>query len=189
MPSWQTELLNLYLSVGVKPMLKRIESVETGRRLVWAGDSTWARLAIPWQTRRSKVAIDDAPFEAEWVQHGDQDRDRVLLYLPGGAYVMRTPNAHSGMVSRMCKRARARALIAYYRLAPEFPFPACLEDSMTAYRWLLDQGILAESIAIVGDSAGGGLTLSTLLAIRDEKLPMPACARQRRRQKFDDRSE
>jgi acetyl esterase/lipase len=80
------------------------------------------------------------------------------------------------MVSRLCKCANARALMAYYRLAPEYPFPACLEDSVLAYRYLLDQGIAPEQIVIAGDSAGGGLTLSTLLAIKEKKLPMPGCA-------------
>jgi acetyl esterase/lipase len=100
----------------------------------------------------------------------------VVLYLPGGAYVLRTPNFHTGMVSRLCKCANTRALMTYYRLAPEHPFPACLEDALLAYEWLLGEGIAPDNIAIAGDSAGGGLTLSTLLAIKEKKLPMPACA-------------
>ncbi len=86
------------------------------------------------------------------------------------------PNAHTGMVSRLCRNANAKALMAYYRLAPEHPFPACLEDAVLAYRWLLRQGIEPDRIIIAGDSAGGGLTLSTLLALKERKLPMPACA-------------
>ena len=66
--------------------------------------------------------------------------------------------------------------MAHYRLAPEHPFPACLDDALLAYEWLLDQGIAADRIAIAGDSAGGGLTLSTLLSLRDRKLPLPGCA-------------
>jgi acetyl esterase/lipase len=76
----------------------------------------------------------------------------------------------------LCKIANAEALIAYYRLAPEHPFPACLDDAILAYEWLLNQGIPPKSIAIAGDSAGGGLTLSTLLTIKEKKLPMPGCA-------------
>jgi acetyl esterase/lipase len=110
------------------------------------------------------------------VRSGEFDTERVLLYLPGGAYVVRMPNTHTGMVSRLCHNANARALMAYYRLAPEHPFPACLEDALLAYRWLLRQGIDPQQIIIAGDSAGGGLTLSTLLAIKERKLPMPACA-------------
>ena len=86
------------------------------------------------------------------------------------------PNAHTGMVSRLCRNANAKALMTYYRLAPEHPFPACLEDAVLAYRWLLRQGIAPDRIIIAGDSAGGGLTLSTLLALKERKLPMPACA-------------
>ena len=176
MPSWQTELLNLYLSVSVKPILKYVDSVESARRIVLASDSTLGRLSIPFGTRRTAASITDAQFNAEWVEAGNVRPESVLMYLPGGAYVLRMPNTHAGMVSRLCKQASARALIVYYRLAPEFPFPACVEGSLLAYRWLLDQHIPADRIAIAGDSAGGGLTLSTLLAMRDAGLPMPACA-------------
>jgi acetyl esterase/lipase len=80
------------------------------------------------------------------------------------------------MISRLCTQADARALACFYRLAPEHPFPACVEDSVAAYDWLLEQGYHPEHIAIAGDSAGGGLTLSTLLALRDLNRPMPSCA-------------
>ena len=86
------------------------------------------------------------------------------------------PNTHTGMVSRLCRLADAKALMAYYRLAPEHPFPACLDDALLAYKWLLKKGYAPEQIVIAGDSAGGGLTMSALLAIRDAGLPLPACA-------------
>lgn len=176
MQSWQTDLLNLQLSLSVKPMLKYMGSIDHIRKLVGISDDLVGRMALPKGTQREAVTIPGADFNAEWVQADGTQPGRVLLYLPGGAYVMRTPNLHAGMVSRLCKCANAEALVAYYRLAPEHPFPACLDDAVLAYQWLLGQGIAAQNIAIAGDSAGGGLTLSTLLAIKDRKLPMPACA-------------
>jgi monoterpene epsilon-lactone hydrolase len=80
------------------------------------------------------------------------------------------------MVARINREAGTRALLVHYRLAPEHPFPAGLEDCLAAYRHLLDLGTDPKSIVIAGDSAGGGLTLSTLLALRDDGDPLPACA-------------
>lgn len=176
MQSWQTDFLNLQLNLTMKPMLKHIGNVDHIRRLVKLSDMILGRLAQPLGTRREPVTIAGAAFDAEWVSAAGVQHRRVLLYLPGGAYVMRSPNTHSAMVSRLCKSSDAKALMTYYRLAPEHPFPACLDDAVMAYRWLLQQGVQPGSIAIAGDSAGGGLTLSTLLAIRDKGLPLPACA-------------
>jgi acetyl esterase/lipase len=176
MQSWQTDLLNLQLGLSLKPVLKYVGSIDLIRKVVGFSDGTVGKMAIPKGTRRERIAIPRAEFDAEWIQVDGTAPERVLLYLPGGAYVMRTPNVHTAMVSRLCKIANAEALITYYRLAPEHPFPACLDDAILAYEWLLDQGIAPQKIAIVGDSAGGGLTLSTLLTIKEKKLPMPGCA-------------
>jgi monoterpene epsilon-lactone hydrolase len=176
MQSWQTDLLNLQLSLSMKPLFRFLGSVERVRTMVKMMDLTVGRLGIPKLTSRKAVRITGAPFEAEWVCHDDKPKKRVILYLPGGAYILRMPNTHAGMVSRLCRLADAKALMVYYRLAPEHPFPACVEDSLRAYKWLLKKGYTPEQIVIAGDSAGGGLTLSTLLAIRDAGLPVPACA-------------
>jgi acetyl esterase/lipase len=100
----------------------------------------------------------------------------VLLYFHGGGYVMGSINTHRAMVARLARAARARALLIDYRLAPENPFPAAVEDATATYRWLLAQGRQPRKIALAGDSAGGGLTLATLLALRDARTPLPACA-------------
>lgn len=113
---------------------------------------------------------------AEWLIPEDCRRERVLLYIHGGAFVVRTPDLHAAMVSSWCRELQARALMLDYRLAPEHPYPAALEDCSAAYRWLLDQGIEAGNIVIAGDSAGGNLALATLQRIAVEGLPMPACA-------------
>src|ERR1700720_693884 len=113
---------------------------------------------------------------AEWIVPPNAASDRVILYLHGGGYVMGSINTHRAMVARIARASQARALALDYRLAPEHPFPAAVEDATAAYRWLLAQGYKPGKIVIAGDSAGGGLTLAALLAIRDAGLPMPAGA-------------
>ena len=101
---------------------------------------------------------------------------RVLLYLHGGAYMVGSSFGYRALSSALARAARARGLTLDYRLAPENPFPAAVDDAVAAYRALLAQGISPGSIAIAGDSAGGGLTVATLIAARDAGLPMPAAA-------------
>jgi epsilon-lactone hydrolase len=113
---------------------------------------------------------------AEWIAAPGAMADRVILYLHGGGYVLGSINTHRAMISRIARASNARALAIDYRLAPEHPFPGAVEDSTAAYRWLLAQGCKPGRIVIAGDSAGGGLTLAALLAIRDAGLPMPAGA-------------
>ena len=114
--------------------------------------------------------------DAEWFTPAGADIQRVLLYLHGGGYLLGSVQSHRSMIERVAKATGARVLAINYRLAPEAPFPAPVEDACTAYRWLLKQGIAAKRIAIAGDSAGGGLTLATLLALRDAGDAMPGCA-------------
>ncbi len=120
-------------------------------------------------------------FETEMVEHMDAlwikpdkiDSDSVILYLHGGGYGMGSIKSHKKLAARIARSARTQCLIIEYRLAPEHPFPAALEDSITAYKWLLEKGFKPEKIAIGGDSAGGGLTIATLLKAREEGLPQP----------------
>jgi monoterpene epsilon-lactone hydrolase len=114
--------------------------------------------------------------DAEWISAPGASADRVILYLHGGGYVVGSINTHRAMISRIARASNARALAIDYRLAPEHPFPAAVDDTIAAYRWLLAQGYKPGRIVIAGDSAGGGLAIVALLAIRDAGLPMPACA-------------
>ncbi len=102
--------------------------------------------------------------------------DRALLYVHGGGYVIGSPRSHERLCGHLAKTLGCRVLNVDYRLAPEHPHPAAVEDALSVYRWLLAQGYAAEHIAISGDSAGGGLTLATLIAIREAGLPQPAGA-------------
>jgi len=121
-----------------------------------------------------REAVDASGVKAEWLSAPNSDAGRAVLYLHGGGYVIGSINTHRALAARLSRAARARVLVIDYRLAPEHPHPAAVEDSVAAYRWMLGQGLKPARIAVAGDSAGGGLTVATLVAIRDAKLPLPA---------------
>ncbi|HEV8718932.1 MAG TPA: alpha/beta hydrolase [Candidatus Binatia bacterium] len=132
------------------------------------------KMAAPAPADVKCTAVNAGGVPAEWVVAPGAAADRFLLYLHGGGYVMGSINTHREMVSRLSRAAGVRALALDYRLAPENPFPAAVNDATAAYRWLLSQDAKPERTVIAGDSAGGGLALATLVAIRDAKLPLPA---------------
>jgi epsilon-lactone hydrolase len=111
--------------------------------------------------------------EAEWISAPNSSSDRAVLYVHGGGYVLGSINTHRDLMGRIARASGARVLGINYRLAPEHPFPAAVDDSVAAYRWMLAQGLKPNRVAVAGDSAGGGLTVATLVAIRDAKLPVP----------------
>jgi acetyl esterase/lipase len=111
---------------------------------------------------------------AEWLRAPGVRADAVVLYLHGGGYVIGSPRSHRHLAAAIGRAAGTPALLLDYRLAPEHPFPAALEDAVAAYEWILARGIAPERIVLAGDSAGGGLTVATLLALRDRGLPTPA---------------
>ena len=131
-------------------------------------------IPMPADLRREPVDAGGVP--AEWISAAGADAGTVVYYLHGGAYAIGSINTHREMISRIARAANARALAIDYRLAPEHPFPAAVEDAVAAYRWLLSTGADPERIVIAGDSAGGGLTVATLLALRDAGDPLPAAA-------------
>lgn len=110
----------------------------------------------------------------EWLTPTDAARDRVLLYLHGGGYCIGSVNTHRNFGGRLALAADVAVAMLDYRLAPEHPFPAAVDDAVEAYAHLLDLGHDPSSIAVGGDSAGGGLTVATLLSLRDRGLPLPA---------------
>ena len=129
--------------------------------------------SLPRDVRVDRVVANGVP--AVWMIPPGAS-ERVLLYLHGGGFVMCSPWTHGPAAVAIARAAGVRALLPAYRLAPEHPFPAALDDCMSVYRWLLAEGVEAEKIVIGGDSAGGNLTLATLLSLRDAGLPMPAGA-------------
>ncbi len=120
--------------------------------------------------------VDAGGVAAEWIDAPESRSDRVLLYIHGGAFVLRFPNLHAALAGRWCRRLGSRALLVDYRLAPEHPYPAALDDCVRAYRWLLEQGVEPGRIVIAGDSAGGNLALATLHRLKAAGEPLPRCA-------------
>ena len=112
---------------------------------------------------------------AEWINTPAATAS-VLLYLHGGGYCLEATTVQQELIARLVHNMRCRALALDYRLAPEHPFPAALEDATAAYRWLLAQGHAPKDIVLVGDSAGGGLAVAALIALRDAGMPLPAAA-------------
>ena len=110
------------------------------------------------------------------VETPDLDPSVVVLYFHGGAYALGSAPDSVGLAADVVRRAGARAISVDYRLAPEHPFPAAVDDAVAAYRGLLAQGVPSERIAFVGESAGGGLVAATLVALKDTDLPQPASA-------------
>ena len=119
--------------------------------------------------------IDAGGVPAAWVEAPGIDSGRTILYLHGGGYVIGSIDTHRELAGRLSQAAGARVLIIEYRLAPEHPYPAAVEDATAAYHWLLaGGGATAARTVVAGDSAGGGLTLATMLALRDAGDPLPA---------------
>jgi acetyl esterase/lipase len=118
--------------------------------------------------------VEAAGVAGEWlVPPGAPDRP-VILYLHGGAWILGWNAMHRRMVAQLCRDAGLRAFAVDYRVAPEHKFPAALDDCVGAYRWLLNSGVDPRDIVIAGDSAGGTLTLTTLMSLRDAGDPLPA---------------
>lgn len=123
----------------------------------------------------SLTPVQAAGVPAEWSLAPGSDATRVLLFLHGGGYSSGSLKSHRTMVTGAGRAAGIRTLAIAYRLAPEHPFPAALEDALAAYRYLLDQGYPPGRIAVGGDSAGGGLTLALFQVLRSGGVPLPAC--------------
>jgi len=120
--------------------------------------------------------LDAAGVPAEWVTPDDCEPGRALVYFHGGGYATGTLESTRALSSHVARAARARVLAVDYRLAPEHPFPAAVDDGVRAYRFAISEGHAPEAIALCGDSSGGGLALATLIALRDLGDPMPGTA-------------
>lgn len=130
------------------------------------------RFPTPDDALVESVSANGVP--AEWVAAPGANLNRQVLYLHGGGYVQGSPNSHRSLGYNLSKASDARVLMLDYRLAPEHVFPAAVDDAVAGYKWMLSQGAHPSKIVIGGDSAGGGLTISALVAVRDAGLPLPA---------------
>lgn len=171
-PTWTPELetfaalLRAYARQSIYLPL-RVQRRAPGSMIPPGAEVTAARL----------TPVDAGGVPGAWIDQPDSDPTRVVYYLHGGGYVIGSIESHRELLCRLAAATGARVLAIDYRLAPEHRFPAQLDDALAAYRWLLHHaGIDPGKIAIAGESAGGGLTMSTLVAARDAGLPLPAAA-------------
>jgi epsilon-lactone hydrolase len=112
-------------------------------------------------------------MKSEWLIPIDSNTKKVILYVHGGGYVSGSCSDHRGFVAKFAKNTGVQNLLYEYRLAPEHSFPAALDDSVKIYQWLLASGFKPDNIIIAGESAGGGLCLATLLALKERSIPLP----------------
>ncbi len=165
MSSWQSHIVKLYLHFNKitnnhnDPIEKLRQAVENGARFSRCPKSVQSQI----------ITIENIP--AEWIIPPQADIHTAILYLHGGAYALGSIKSHRATAGQIAEAAKIRTLIIGYRLAPEYPFPAALEDVLIAYDWLRKNGY--EKIIIAGDSAGGGLALATVISLRDNQTPMP----------------
>jgi epsilon-lactone hydrolase len=135
-------------------------------------DNLFRGRAQPWPIDRFEAG----GVAAEWIMAPDARSDRTILYLHGGGFRMGSIDSHRELMQRLSTVAGARVLGINYRLGPEHAFPAPMEDALSAYRWLLKSGVRSGSIALAGDSAGGGLALVCMFAARAANLELPSAA-------------
>jgi acetyl esterase/lipase len=133
-----------------------------------------ARVRLDADVTREAVAADGVP--CEWIIPQGRPTDQVLLYLHGGGFVFGLTPPHLQMGAHLAQKMGVRVLMVDYRTAPQHPFPAALDDCVTAYLWLLNQGTLAQSIVVAGDSAGGNLAITMSMKLRDTGNSLPAAA-------------
>ncbi len=163
------EMLKSMIRLGMRFVPNHIHAY----RLV-SGRGHWLFPELP--NFRTEPFLLDGQMPAIWVSHKRECTSRVILYLHGGGYAMGSNRTHLQLACRITRAAQAQTMMIEYRLAPENPYPAAVDDAVQAYRWLLNNGTKPHQIVIAGDSAGGGLTMATLFALRERGLPSPAGA-------------
>jgi acetyl esterase/lipase len=161
--------------LGLRCFIKRGAKQQTlaqSRRTYALFDALVPKPPRSTQTR----AIDAGGVKADLIVTPASRSDRHILFLHGGGYTVGSPVTYRHFTWRVAAAAKARLLAIDYRLAPEHPLPAALEDALASYRWLLAGGAASRQIVVAGDSSGGGLALGLLLKLRDDGLPLPAAA-------------
>jgi acetyl esterase/lipase len=166
--SWQATFINHLIRFLLPHGSDHVDILKRRQRL-----EALSRYAIiPPYIRSIPIRIGN--LSAEWLKTANTPDAFVFIYLHGGGYVLCSVSTHRDLITRLVKASGIQALGINYRLAPEHPFPAALEDATQAYRWLLAEGFDPQKIVIGGDSAGGGLTIATLIKLRDSGDPLPA---------------
>ena len=163
------DIFELRRMIAANPLPADLEALRV------AADSDSERFPLDPDINVDRVSVATG-VSAEWTWTETADRGRVVLYLHGGGYVFGSILSHRHLVAEIGRASGSRTLAIDYRLAPENPFPAAVDDALASYRFLLDEDIEPRHIALAGDSAGGGLVVATLVAIKEAGLPQPACS-------------
>lgn len=166
MSSWADSLVNLV------PVLTGSDKTASMAQVRASYTAFQAQQPAPDGVRFEQIDMGGVP--ATLVLPAAQQSDIVLVYLHGGAYIVGEPDGYRGIGGNYAKLLGARVYIPDYRLAPEHPFPAAIDDALRAYEWLLQQGIPAGKIAFAGESAGGAMVVSVMVAAKQKGLPLPA---------------
>ena len=160
----------------IDKIIERVLTVYTG----WGRNTTVAQMRADWDRLFGVEPMKPAPVmerfdgvETAWVGRHDLPRDKLFVYLHGGGYQVGSLRSHFDLIRRLSDASGIVGLYVDYRCAPEHPFPAAIEDSLKVYRALSEADVSPDSIALVGDSAGGNLALATTLKLKAEKLPLP----------------
>jgi acetyl esterase/lipase len=179
MTSYKSQIFNFLIrnSYLLRGRLKKetftmATSIEKFREDCEKGAARYAK--IPQNIQRKEQTIDG--IKSEWLIPAEANPEKLILYVHGGGYVSGSCNDHRGFVSKFAQYTGVTTLIFEYRLAPEHTFPAALDDSVRIYKWLLASGYQPENILIAGESAGGGLCLATLLALKEKNITLPVAA-------------
>ena len=171
MPSLRSHVFRLVVKYFMSPKFNTSSTVQKQRKFLEA----FSKLSIlPGKTKVQSIKI--GKLDAEWISVDTTPEDSVILYLHGGAYCIGSLHTHGELVARISKASNIKILQIDYRLAPEHPYPAAVEDAVFAYRWLLKNGFSSNNIVIAGDSAGGGLAIAALVKLCDLGEPLPAAA-------------
>jgi acetyl esterase/lipase len=169
MLSWQSHLIKTIFR------LRRVINPPTGVLDIEKERAETEALAAYFKTKIALTctSIDAGGVPAEWIATPETSTENIILFLHGGSYNSGSIKSHRSLAANIAHAAKTGALIIEYRLAPEYPFPAAVEDATTAYRWLLENQYSPDQIILVGDSCGGGLALSLLIYLRDNGEPLP----------------
>lgn len=175
MPSLQAQFVSLLIKTFLRRRSWGRDEQELARQ---ARRSFGSPKIYQWFKSRGlqiEIVKENGAF-GEWIVPPEATQDGIIFYIHGGGYVSCSAATHRPITTTLARLSRFRVFSLNYRRAPEHRFPDALDDAVAAYRWLINRGIEPGKIALAGDSAGGGLVLATLLKVRDEKLPLPACA-------------
>ncbi|MBY6188092.1 alpha/beta hydrolase [Marinobacter hydrocarbonoclasticus] len=172
MPSWRALALNKLLYRVMRSRFARCNDVHALRATISGLDKLGNYILPPSGLDIVSDQLGGVP--CDWVLTGQRASERVILYFHGGGFCLRSPGVHGALLGRLAEATDSRGLMVDYRLAPEFPYPAAVNDCLSVYRALLEQGMVPGQLILAGDSAGGNLVLTTMMLAREQGLPQPA---------------